>query len=183
VPEPNVTDPVQPRKPEAVRKPRLRIRPSTVAMITAIAAIALGVWDSAQNRRHNRLSVAPYLVCDFTMSATPQHTTFAVHLTNEGVGPAVIQTVAITLPESLGGGTYPEWSIVVGLLRQRGIEVVSYWNYDGGEAVGVEGSRELLRAVVARSDQAATVLEQLASIQVVVEYASVYGDRAEARLN
>jgi hypothetical protein len=152
-------------------------------MITAIAAIVLGVWDSVQNRRHNRLSVAPYLVCDFTMSATPQQTTFAVYLTNEGVGPAIIQAVSITLPESLGGGTHPDWTTIVGVLRERGIDVLSYWNYEGGEALGVEGERELLRAAVARSDSTATLLEQLASIQIVVDYVSVYGNKSEARLN
>ena len=74
--------------------------------------------------------------------------------------------MSITLPEFFGGGTYPDWSTVVGVLRQRGIDVLSYWNYEGGEALGVESERELLRAAVARSDSAATLLEQLASMVI-----------------
>lgn len=43
------------------------------------------------------------------------------------------------MPEALGGGTHRDWTNIVPALRERGIDVLSYWNYEGGEALGVEG--------------------------------------------
>lgn len=152
-------------------------------MITAVAAIALGVWDSAQNRRHNRLSVAPYLVCDYSMTATPKATTFIVILSNEGIGPAIIRSVQIQLPEALGGGSFDEWGPVVAALRARGVDVQNYWNFEADEALGVQKQQELLRAIVAQNNATERMMQDLGSIRVAVKYASVYGDVREARLN
>jgi hypothetical protein len=168
---------------EDQRNRRFRIRPGSVAMVTAVAAIALGVWDSAQNRRHNRLSVSPYLVCDYSIAATPGSTTFVINLSNEGIGPAIIRSVEIQLPDALGGGRSNEWGPVVAVLRERGVTVQNYWNFEGGEALGVQKSQELLRAIVASSDRSDDILQQLGAIQVQVQYASVYGDVRQARLN
>lgn len=161
----------------------MRVRPATVAMITAVAAIVLGVWDSMQNRRHNRLSVAPYLDCSYTMSATRDATAFVIVVSNEGIGPAIVRSVEITMPENLGGGSYDEWSTPVAALRERGIEVLSYWNFEPGEALGVQNTQELLRARVAQADGAAGLLRYLADIRVTVTYASIYGDEQQAQLN
>jgi hypothetical protein len=143
----------------------------------------LGVWDSAQNRRHNRLSVSPYVVCDYSVAATPTETTFVVTLSNEGIGPAIFRSVRITLPPELGGATYDEWGPVVTLLRERGVTVPSYWNYGEGEALGVQKQQQLVRATIPPSDESAALLEALGKLKVVVTYASVYGDEHQARLN
>jgi hypothetical protein len=160
---------------------RRRIRASTVATITAVAAIALGIVDSYQTRAHNRLSVAPYLVVDYTMSARPGESSYTVSVSNEGVGPAVIESLEITLPASLGGGKYENWNEAVPLLRQRGARVPSYWNYSGGEALGVQRSRDLIQVTVG-SDRAEQLMPQLAEIDVEVAYRSVYKDLRKARL-
>jgi hypothetical protein len=152
-------------------------------MITAVAAIVLGVWDSTQNRRHNRLSVAPYLDCSYTMSANRDATAFVITVSNEGIGPAIVRSVEITMPVDLGGGSFDEWGSPVAALRERGIEVLSYWNFEPGEALGVQNTQELLRARVAQADGSAELLRQLADIRVTVTYASIYGDEQQAQLN
>lgn len=157
-----------------------RIRSSTIAMITAVTAIAIGVWDSAQTRQHNRLSVAPYLVVDFTTQVSPEQALFYITLSNEGVGPAVVKSVTINMPPSLGGGTFKEWQPVQELLRTKGVDVPTYWNFEGGEALGVQRSRELFRAIVSSGDQAEALLAELSQIKVSVRYASVYGNEAVA---
>lgn len=161
----------------------MRVRPATVAMITAVAAIVLGVWDSMQNRRHNRLSVAPYLDCSYTMLATRDATAFAIIVSNEGIGPAIVRSVDITMPADLGGGSFNEWGPPVAALRERGIEVLSYWDFEPGEALGVQTTQELLQARVADADGSDGLLGQLADIRVTVTYASIYGDEQQARLN
>lgn len=152
-------------------------------MITAVAAIAIGVWDSTQTRKHNRLSVAPYLVVDYTISKTADGTTFFVTLSNEGVGPAIMRSMEIRLPEAMGGTTASEWGPVVERLRALGITVPSYWNYGSGEALGVQKSREVFRAVLPASDKDDVLLQQLGDMQVNIRYRSIYGDPAEAKLN
>jgi hypothetical protein len=161
---------------------RFRWRASTVATITAVAAILLGIWDSTQTRRHNRLSVAPYLVVDYTVEASEEQSRYTVSLTNEGVGPAIVSSVRISLPASLGGGTYDDWGQVASLLRTRGFTVPTYWNFEGGEALGVQKNRQLVAAFIPRSASTAAMQERIAGIQIVVKYASVYGDEYEARL-
>ena len=162
---------------------KFRLRASTVATITAVAAILLGIWDSTQTRRHNRLSVAPYLVVDYTVQASTEQSRYSVSLTNEGVGPAIVRSVQITLPASLGGGTFDDWGEVAELLRTRGYTVPNYWNFEGGEALGVQKDRQLITAFMPRDAASAGMQESIAGIQVVVRYASVYGDEYVASLH
>jgi hypothetical protein len=82
-----------------------------------------------------------------------------------------VRSVRITLPASLGGGTYDDWGEVAALLRIRGYAVPSYWNFEGGEALGVQKDRQLITAFMARDSAAAAMQEAIAGIQVVVKYA------------
>jgi hypothetical protein len=160
---------------------RLRFRASTIATITAVAAITLGIIDSMQTRAHNRLSVVPYLVCDFSMAAQPGQTIYTINLSNEGVGPAIIKSARITLPAALGGKSYAVWGDVAKLLRERGAEVPTYWDYEGGEALGTQGRRELIRVNVP-SAVGATLMPLLMDINVEITYTSVYQEEFRAAL-
>ena len=160
--------------------PRRRIRPSTIATIIAVAAIVLGVVDSMQTRAHNRLSVKPYLVVDYSVSARPQQMEWSVSVSNEGVGPGIIRSMRIELPAGLGGGSHESWGPAVDALRARGAEVSTYWNFEGGEALGVQRSRQLMRLLV--PDSARALIDELAGIDVVVRYESIYGEEFSASL-
>ena len=158
-----------------------KVSASTIATATAAAAIALGIIDSMQTRAHNRLSVAPYLVVDYSMAARPKESSYAVDVSNEGVGPAIIEGMRITLPPSLGGGSFDNWNAVVDVLRKRGAQVPSYWNYAGGEALGVQRTRQLLMVVVG-ADSAPQLMKELADINVEITYRSIYRQKNTARL-
>jgi hypothetical protein len=158
-----------------------KVGASTIATITAVAAIVLGIVDSMQTRAHNRLSVAPYLVCDYSVSGQSNQSIFTVNLSNEGVGPGIIKTVRVTLPPELGGKTYPGWNAVVEILRSRGAVVPTYWNFEGGEALGVQRGRELVR-VIMPSDVAKQLLPILSQIDVEVVYSSIYNQEFRTRL-
>jgi ABC-type amino acid transport system permease subunit len=161
---------------------RWKINATTIATITAVAAIVLGIIDSIQTRAHNRLSVAPYLVVDYTVNAQTGQSIFIVHLNNEGVGPAIIKSVRVKLPAALGGQEYAGWNDVAELLEARGAKVPTYWNFEGGEALGVQRGRELIR-VVMPSAIAATLQPLLSQIDVEVRYTSIYKQEFEARLS
>jgi hypothetical protein len=160
---------------------RWKIDATVIATITAVAAIVLGIIDSMQTRAHNRLSVAPYLVVDYSVAGQTGQSTFTVNLSNEGVGPAIIKSVRVKLPAALGGKTYDGWNDVVKILKERGAEVPNYWNYEGGEALGAQRGRDLLRAVMP-SAVADSMLPLLSAIDVQVDYASVYKQEFKATL-
>lgn len=160
---------------------RLRMRPSTIATIIGVAAIGLGIIDSVQTRAHNRLSVAPYLVIDYSVSGQTDQTVLAISVSNEGVGPAVIKSMKVTLPPELGGGASENWTETVETLRERGARVESYWNYEGGEAVGVQRGRDLMRVAVP-SAIAETLMPLLTKIDVELVYTSIYREEFRAVL-
>lgn len=158
-----------------------RVRASTVATVIAIAAIALGIADSMQTRAHNRLSVKPYLVVDYSNAVRGTETTIVVEVSNEGVGPAIIRRMEIVLPDELGGGSYPDWSRAVDALRASGAVVLSYWNYEGGEALGIQRSRELIR-ILLEDDAPPDLPAKIDAIDIRVHYESIYGEEFQASL-
>ncbi len=158
-----------------------KINASTVATVTAVAAIALGIIDSMQTRAHNRLSVAPYLVTDYSLAAQTGQSVFTFSLSNEGVGPAIIRSVHVKLPPALGGKTYAGWGDVAKILEARGAKVPTYWNFEGGEALGVQRGRELA-TVILPGAVAAEVMPLLTEIDIEVVYTSIYKQEFQARL-
>lgn len=56
---------------------------SVCAMITAIVAVVIGVFELQTTREHQRLSVEPYLDLGVT-----NHPEFSLKLINSGLGPA-----------------------------------------------------------------------------------------------
>lgn len=161
--------------------PKWKISASAIATITAVAAILLGIADSMQTRAHNRLSVSPYLVVDYNSIAQPGQSTYRIDLSNEGVGPAIIQSMEVTLPDSLGGGKYPSWDKPAEMLRQRGALIMSYWNYEGGEALGVQRNRSLIEIVV-KGGETERLMRLLGQIDVEITYRSIYQQERKARL-
>lgn len=76
------------------RKFKTDLLPSFVAILVAIAAIAVSIWQGMETRKHNRLSVKPKL--QFIFRADPQGDA-SIILTNDGLGPATIKNFDILL--------------------------------------------------------------------------------------
>lgn len=71
---------------------------SFAAIIVAVAAIAVSLWQGIDNRRHNRLSVKPKLQIVFR--ADPQGDAEII-LRNDGLGPASIRNFEVKLDNKL----------------------------------------------------------------------------------
>lgn len=87
--------PDAPAKPSS-RNDRLLVRLQPfLTLLIAIAAIALALWEGAENRRHNRLSVQPRLGAeiDAGRDTTGEYVRMAIEST--GLGPAVIKTFRV----------------------------------------------------------------------------------------
>ena len=98
-----------------------------------------------------------------------------------GIVDAVIRSMRVTLPGALGGASHGSWGVAVQRLRAAGADVPAYWNFEGGEALGVQRSRELARVVVP-SSAGRDLLDALDRIDVEIVYESVYGEEFSARL-
>jgi hypothetical protein len=63
--------------------------------VIASCALWFSIWQAAQQRRHNRLSVKPHLAT--WTYRDPQKGTFKVELINNGLGPAHIERFSLEL--------------------------------------------------------------------------------------
>ena len=75
-------------------------------VIIAVSAVIVSIWQVRLSQRHNQLSVRPYL--DF-FSGYQEASVWEVTLTNEGVGPAILQKMEVTYK----GETRNNWDFVL----------------------------------------------------------------------
>lgn len=68
---------------------------SAASAVAAFAALGLALWEGTANRRHNRLTVRPWLRCDF--SVHPERTVAGISLANAGLGPAIFTDLQLML--------------------------------------------------------------------------------------
>jgi hypothetical protein len=69
----------------------------TLSLIAAFAALILTLWQGFATRRHNRLSVVPYLSCQTHLGGSTGR--FGVAFSNSGLGPARITKFDIFVGE------------------------------------------------------------------------------------
>lgn len=149
------------------------------ATVTAVAALAVAIWDNVQSRAYNRLTVRPYLVVDIANRTDSGEYT----LSNQGVGPAVIRGLRLHLVSEAGDTTTHEtWNDVAGEIQSRGYAITGWTDLVPGRPIGVDQSLRLLsfRLDPGGSEEAgsrtARVQALFTALQVEVEYASVYGE-------
>lgn len=169
---------------------------AVAAIATAVVALAVGVWDNIQTRQHNRLSVIPHLVFVAEFGAVDEEEGVleggsregaTLTLRNEGVGPAVVDSVSVHLlgPDSTRReyATLPE---ATGPLERTepGVQILGTTDIGSGSVIAPGREIPLLRFAVDEAavadtlagdgtDLAFAVLDRLT---MVVHYHSVYGD-------
>ena len=70
---------------------------SALALATSIFALAIGAWQTRLMQGQARASVWPYLSVGYTYSSNTDTDGFIWRIDNNGVGPARVETVALTL--------------------------------------------------------------------------------------
>lgn len=75
--------------------------------VIALCALAFSIWQGIQTRKHNKLSVRPHFTI-WTKSDVLKGF-FAIELTNNGIGPALIEKFLVTIDSKVisGQGTEP----------------------------------------------------------------------------
>lgn len=156
---------------------------ASAATLTAVVAVVIALWDNVQTRRHNRLSVLPYVVLQRVQHGSPGVARGEVTISNEGVGPAILRSLEIRLPAGSGRDTVvTAWGPAAPLIRRQGLEIRGWMDVDSGIALGVQRTSTLLRVEAEGDSGAIRVQALLDSVGVRLRYASIYGDRSEATL-
>ena len=88
------------------------------ALIVSISAVVVGVYEAALQRRHDRAEVWPHL--EIGTYTSPR--TVAVKLENNGIGPAIVQSVIVTVD----GKPMSNWPQVVRALIGHKTMLMSY---------------------------------------------------------
>jgi hypothetical protein len=136
-----------------------------VTVVTSVAALVLGAYTAQLQRRHDSASVWPHL--EFGILFTPQ--TAGMQLSNSGVGPAIVQSVAV----SVDGHAVQSWPEVFKLVLDTAAP--RYSSSSVGDRVIRAGETvnwfQLPTDILPRDIQA-----RIARVAIEVCYASVYDE-------
>lgn len=154
---------------------------AAVATFTAVLAVAVAVWDNVETRKHNRLSVMPYVVLDHTRSDSGGLTRAEVSMSNAGVGPAILQELEIRFRTPQEDETVAAvWGTIAPLITREGVQIRGWADVDSGTALGIQQRQRLLHIQAGGEDSGDRVQGVLDRLRLRLRYASVYGDQHEA---
>ncbi|HEV7491353.1 MAG TPA: hypothetical protein VGO25_11135 [Rhodanobacteraceae bacterium] len=98
------------------RRPMLSNITSGVALSVSVFALALGAWQTRLMQSQARASVWPYLSIGYTFNSDTDQNAFIWRIDNNGVGPARVQRVSLTLD----GRPMKHWTEVLIALGFKG---------------------------------------------------------------
>jgi hypothetical protein len=173
-----------------MKRPNASTVTAAAATITAVAALAVAVWDNVQSRAYNRLSVRPLLVLDAERNTTEAIDRGELTISNQGVGPAIVRQVRIRYVPIPGGSDstvspgdtleFEAWAELAARLREFGFLVTGWADLATDRPIGTDHSIQLFRFQIDRNDTpgaGADVQDVFDAVTLDVEYESVYGER------
>ena len=170
-----------------MKRPNANTVAALAATVTAVAALAVAVWDNVQSRAYNRLTVRPLLVLDMVRNTSGALDRGEYRVSNQGVGPAILRDLTIHYTP-IGSGTelgsggeteFEEWATLASELRALGFTVTGWTDITADRAVGVDRDVSLFTFQIERlvaDSIGISVQDVLDALEVEVTYESVYGE-------
>lgn len=157
------------------------------AVVTALIALAVGVWENVQNRRHARLSSIPSLdyIVELSSSDDDASAGGVIRVVNQGVGPAVIDSVRIRLDRDGGEEVYSTWTEVEPALEELGIRITGRAEVSDESVMGVGRDQDLVTFELREGEDRSLESvygDLLDRMTLVIAYRSIYGQEFEAVL-
>jgi hypothetical protein len=146
------------------------------AVIVAVAALGVSVWEGIANRQHSRLSVRPLLHLEFFNTDVRDVT---VTLENNGPGPAIIVEYEVSL---VGGNGERQVLDTLNLGDGFKLPYVRVWSPEPGEVVVSGGQKDLIclgDRLQFGSPARAQAIAKLEGAEFHLTYRSLYGGSYE----
>jgi hypothetical protein len=148
------------------------------SVVIAFCAFVLTVWQVVTTRRHNRLSVKPFLTT-WTDSDYDENR-YGIELTNNGVGPALIKSFTIEVDGKKVSGEVSDQvkNALKILFPQR--EYTSSQSYVGlGYMMSAKEKRHLVDVQFTGNNlpKPDEVLQKLKRARLVIDYESIYREK------
>ncbi len=149
---------------------------SLCAIIIALSALIVTVWQGIIMRKHNRLSVTPHIRIDHSYDSGVGMAKYV--LKNSGIGPAII----VSLQLKIDGKIFPEqgYSMFKGVFKILDLdydECLS-WFPDLGDAIAANEETPLITCVCSAKSKTKyeSIKKAIPRLGFIVKYKSVYGD-------
>jgi hypothetical protein len=133
------------------------------ALIVSISAVAVGLYEAALQRHHDRAEVWPHPEIEVLTKATGAE----IVLENTGIGPAIVHSVVVTVD----GRLQRNWRDV--LRRLNGAEPVSFSNYSTVQH-GLRPGDRLPMLDIPVADVPRDFWKSIARVGVSICYSSVF---------
>lgn len=174
----DVPIPEPPGRPPGARRPLDRLQ-SALTLVIALVAIGLAIWEGAENRRHNRLSVLPRLGAEINSGRDGDTEYIRMAVESTGLGPAVIKSFRIYLDgapqDTVGPSGVSPWNRVIELFASEGTSINAQ---AFGSGYFLPAGRGQVLFEVRRPDTAAVEGEKLSDmlgrVALHVCYCSIY---------
>jgi hypothetical protein len=155
------------------RSPLLSNIASGVALSVSVFALAIGAWQTRLMQSQARASVWPYLSAGYTYSSDTDENAFIWRVDNNGVGPARVQRVSLTLD----GHPMKHWTDVLIALGFSGKLHLSTSSISG-EVIPPSLNRETAIEAIHINDRSvgAAFKSAVERFKMDICYCSVYDD-------
>ncbi|MET0231860.1 MAG: hypothetical protein ABW186_13080 [Rhodanobacteraceae bacterium] len=146
---------------------------SLLALAVSIFALAIGAWQTRLMQGQARASVWPHLSIGYTYNSRTDENGFVWNVDNNGVGPALVQTVRVTLD----GKPMKTWKDVLKALGFTGEMRVSTTTFSG-DVIPPSLNRETTVAAIRINEAAPAVVFKngVDRFRMDICYCSIYDD-------
>lgn len=149
-----------------------------VSVLIAVCAFIITVWQTWVTRKHNRLSVKPWLSTWVETNSIPY--SYEIRLNNIGIGPAIINSFDIYVDgHKVEGSGLEPITKTVHILFPTKSPTILYSSYLGkGGILGANASlRILLIQFTPENLPAPELMEHIQKrVKLVIRYTSIYKD-------
>ena len=157
-----------------------RSRLAQISALTALGisalALAVGAYQTRLMQTQARASVWPYLISGFNYSDYGDRQGFELHIQNNGVGPAIVQSTVVTFD----GKPIKHWNDVIAALMKDHKGETAHASFAGlhGIVVPPSTNRETDVPAIRTTDAAlgAALYEATNRLGVDICYCSIYDD-------
>ena len=149
-----------------------------IAIFIALLALGVTLWQLSVQRKHNRMSVKPYLVFNRIVSGESHQMT--IELTNAGLGPAFIKDMAVYIDdEPFNMSSTAPWPKI---LIRAGLNTTTVAGMTLDKYAIIAGKTvDIVSAETSNSHE--DMVKCIHRIDIKIRYESCYGDPFEVRNN